>query len=144
MKRDPEQTGTQTPWQPTPVDAARRIGEFYDRDIVIVVDWQARANTTNFVTWGRNRAYKLLAAEKGEAIAKMLKLDDAGADIHQDFRREGEAAQSLDRICSACRDATFAIRSVLALREGGMLTKSASKDLLEKIADQLDSATTSA
>jgi hypothetical protein len=86
-----------------PVDVARQIGESHAKDIVLVVTWDAATEKTSIVTWGREPGHKAAAAQGGDAIAQHLGLDLAQAEVHQDYRREGEAAREVDRLLRACR-----------------------------------------
>lgn len=88
---------------PIPVAVAQQIGDGHKKDIVLIVGWDEDSNKTNIVTWGREPSQKEAAAKAGETIAKQLGLADDLADVHEDFRREGEAAQSVDRLVAACR-----------------------------------------
>ena len=81
-------------YKPIPVDAARKIADDYQKDIMLFVGWDAATKTTNIITWGREPAHKAAAAAGGDTIRKALKLEDAEA--HEDFRREGEAARVVD------------------------------------------------
>ena len=83
-------------YKPIPVDAARQIADDYGKDIMLFVGWDSVTNTTNIVTWGREPGHKTAAAAGGDTIRKALKLEDAQA--HEDFRREGEAAQVVDEL----------------------------------------------
>jgi len=85
---------------PIPVAVAQQIGDGHKKDIVLIVGWDENSNKTNLVTWGREPAQKEAAAEAGERIAKQLGLADELADVHEDFRREGEAALEVDRLRS--------------------------------------------
>lgn len=81
-------------YKPIPVDAAHKIADDYQKDIMLFVGWDAATKTTNIITWGREPAHKAAAAAGGDTIRKALKLEDAEA--HEDFRREGEAARVVD------------------------------------------------
>jgi len=83
---------------PIPVAVAHQIGDGHKKDIVLIVGWDEASNKTAIVTWGREPPQKEAAAKAGETIAKQLGLLDDLADVHEDFRREGEAALEVDRL----------------------------------------------
>ena len=93
-----------------PVDAARQVADDYEKDIMLLVGWDWATNSTNVVTWGRDPVQKQAAAVAGETIRQALKLDEASAATHEDFRREGEAARVVDEL----RRRLAAIRELLA------------------------------
>lgn len=93
--------------KPIPVDAVRQIADQWQKDIVLVVAWNEASSTTTVVTWGREPPQKVSAATAGDMIRRMLRLEGR-AEVHEDFRREGEAASTVDalrRQLSAVRDA---------------------------------------
>jgi hypothetical protein len=93
--------------KPIPVDAARQIADQYQKDIVLLVAWDQASSKTHVVTWGREPPQKTSAAAAGDMIRQMLRLEGA-AEVYEDFRREGEAASTVDalrRQLSAIREA---------------------------------------
>jgi len=96
-------------YQPIPVDAARKVADEYRKDILLIVGWDREANKTDIVTWGREVEEKVVAANAGETITKQLGLAEATATVHEDFRREGEAAAEVD----ALRRKLAAVRKAL-------------------------------
>ena len=97
-------------YKPIPVDAARQLADDYEKDIVLFVGWDEASNTTNVVTWGRDPVQKQSAAIAGDTIREALKLGETSAQVHEDFRREGEAARVVDEL----RRRLAAIRELLA------------------------------
>lgn len=95
---------------PIHVSVAQHMADGHGKDIVLIVGWDLASNRTNIVTWGREPAQKVAAAKAGETIAKQLGLADELADVHEDFRREGEAAKVVDEL----RRKLAAIRDALA------------------------------
>lgn len=95
---------------PIHVSVAQHMADGHGKDIVLIVGWDLASNRTNIVTWGREPAQKVAAAKAGETIAKQLGLADGLADVHEDFRREGEAAKVVDEL----RRKLAAIRDALA------------------------------
>ena len=95
---------------PIHVSVAQHMADGHGKDIVLIVGWDLASNRTNIVTWGREPAQKVAAANAGETIAKQLGLADELADVHEDFRREGEAAKVVDEL----RRKLAAIRDALA------------------------------
>lgn len=83
---------------PIPVAVAQQVGDGHKKDIVLIVGWDQDSNKTAIVTWGREPPQKEAAAKAGETIAKQLGLADELADVHEDYRREGEAAAEVDRL----------------------------------------------
>jgi hypothetical protein len=84
---------------PIPVAVAHQIGDRHKKDIVLIVGWDEDSNKTNIVTWGREPPQKEAAAKAGDTVVKQLGLlMDGHADVHEDFRREGEAALEVDRL----------------------------------------------
>lgn len=96
-------------YEPISVDVARGLADEYRKDMLLVVSWDAESNLTNVVTWGRKPQQKALAAKAGRRIEELLGLGDP-VEVHQDYRREGEAAQSVDEL----RRRLAAIRDALA------------------------------
>lgn len=93
---------------PIHVSVAQYLADGHGKDIVLIVGWDHASNKTNIVTWGREPKQKEAAAKAGETIAKQLGLAGELADVHEDFRREGEAAKVVDdlrRKLAAIRDA---------------------------------------
>lgn len=95
---------------PIPVAVAQRLADEHGKDILIIAAWDSASNRTNIVTWGRKPAQKEAAAKAGETIAVQFGLLDELADVHEDYRREGEAAQVVDDL----RRKLAAIRGALA------------------------------
>ena len=83
--------------KPIPVDAARQIADQYQKDIVLLVAWDQASSKTHVVTWGREPPQKTSAAAAGDMIRQMLRLEGA-AEVYEDFRREGEAASTVDAL----------------------------------------------
>lgn len=81
-----------------PVHEARLIGQNYNTDIAVIVCWCEDGNRTSITTWGRNAAHKQAAADVGSLLGNGL--IKAGQRMHsyQDYRREGEAAEEIDRL----------------------------------------------
>lgn len=117
-----------------PVDVARNIGETHDKDIVLIVGWDMKSGVTNIVTWGREPVQKEAAARAGDRIQELLGLAESVGTMHQDFRREGEAARAVDTLVLACRAADYAIGSVMAMRDG------ITDELLQHVRDSLQAA----
>lgn len=84
------------PYKPIPVAVARHIGDAHGKDIVLIVGWDQDSAKTSIVTWGREPGQKGAAAAAGEKIEHALGLTGAPVDVHEDFRREGEAAKRVD------------------------------------------------
>jgi hypothetical protein len=99
-----------------PVDAARQIADRYRKDAVLFVAWDQASGKTEIVTWGREPPQKASAAAAGDMLGQMLRL--GAGEVHEDFRREGEAARVVDalrRQLSAIREAIDEI----VISEGG-------------------------
>jgi len=96
---------------PIHVSVAQHLADGHGKDIVLIVGWDDDSNKTNIVTWGREPTQKAAAAKAGETIAKQLGLADELADVHEDFRREGEAAKEVDRLRAAIGKAVRGIRA---------------------------------
>jgi len=79
-----------------PVDLARKLADDTGRDIMVIVGWDEDSDRMLIVTWGRTPAQKTSAANAGELIEKCLGLDSSKAETYEDFRREGEAARTVD------------------------------------------------
>jgi len=93
---------------PIHVSVAQHLADGHGKDIVLIVGWDRESNKTNIVTWGREPEQKEAAAKAGETIAKQLGLADDLAEVHEDFRREGETAKVVDdlrRRLAAIREA---------------------------------------
>ena len=90
-----------------PVETARKVADDFRKDIMLLIGWDTASNTTDIVTWGREPAQKEAAASGGDTIRKALKLEDISA--REDFRREGEAARTVD----ALRRQLVAIREAI-------------------------------
>lgn len=99
---------------PIPVAVAQQIADGHKKDIVLIVGWDEDSNKTNIVTWGREANQKQAAAKAGETISKQLGLADELADVHEDFRREGETAKEIDRLRRAIGKAVRGIRAELS------------------------------
>jgi hypothetical protein len=99
------------PYKPIPVSVAQQIGDGHQKDIVLIVGWDDDSNKTNIVTWGREPTQKAAAAKAGEMIAGQLGLVDDLVDVHEDFRREGEAAKEVDRLRAAIGKAVRGLRA---------------------------------
>jgi len=76
------------------VNEARRIADEHEADIAIVLVWSEVGNRCSLATWGRTAEQKQWAALGGEKIEKALDLKDGT--VQEDFRREGEAARTVD------------------------------------------------
>ena len=94
---------------PISVAVAQQIADGHQKDIVLIVGWDEDSNKTNIVTWGREPHQKQAAAKAGDTIAKQLGLADELAEVHEDFRREGQAAKEVDRLRAAIG---FAVRGI--------------------------------
>ena len=69
-----------------PVDAAQKIGDAFDKDIVIITAWDSRHLMIHTTTWGRNLDDKLRAADGGEIVARALGADLDRTTTFTDFR----------------------------------------------------------
>lgn len=105
---------------PIPVAVAQQIGDGHKKDIVLIVGWDDASNKTAIVTWGREPSQKEAAAKAGETIAKQLGLLDELADVHEDFRREGEAAKEVDRLRREIGKAVRGIRAEVSDQTQGL------------------------
>ena len=76
------------------VDTVRQFADDYRKDIVLLVSWDVKSNITNITTWGREPTQKEMAADAGNTIRKVLRLEDTKA--NEDYRREGETAMIVD------------------------------------------------
>jgi len=81
-----------------PVDVARKLADDTGRDIMVIVGWDEDSDRMLIVTWGRTPDQKTSAAKAGELIEKCLGLDSSAAETYEDFRREGEAARTVDAL----------------------------------------------
>ena len=93
--------------KPIPVDAARQIADEYQKDVVLFLAWDEASDRTHIVTWGRRPSQKTTAAVAGDMIRGMLRLGKT--ETYADFRREGEAATTVDML----RRKLSAIRTAL-------------------------------
>lgn len=105
---------------PIPVAEAQRIGDGFQKDIVLIVAWEPESNKTNIVTWGREPGQKSAAANAGDTIAKQLGLADDLAETHEDYRREGEAAKEVDRLRRAIERAVRCFRAEFSDQTQGL------------------------
>lgn len=117
---------------PIPVSVARDVGDDHAKDLVVIVAWDRASGRTNVVTWGREPLDKAAAATAGERVAEVLGL--VAGEATEDYRREGEAAQRVDRLARACRAADHVLGSLLAVRTG------ASDELLQQVRADLQAA----
>ena len=105
---------------PIPVAVAQQIADGHGKDIVLVFGWDRDSNKTAIVSWGREADLKEVAAEVAERLAKSLGLAAELAEVHEDFRREGEAAKGADRLRAAIGTAVRGIRGELADQTQGV------------------------
>lgn len=105
-------------YQSVPVDQARQIGESFNKDCVVILTYDADHERTHVTTWGRSPEDKAAAARVGELCAQQIGCEMETQTVHQDYRREGEAAQAVDRLVQAGRSAVHLIDSLLAVRNG--------------------------
>lgn len=123
---------------PIPVAVAQQIADGHKKDIVLIVGWDDDSNKTNIVTWGREPSQKEAAAKAGETIAKQLGLADELADVHEDFRREGETAKEVDRLRRAIGNAVRGIRAEVSDQTQGLSeTLGKIEDRINELADVL-------
>jgi hypothetical protein len=106
------------PYLAIPVEEARAIGQHFEKDRVVILAYDAESQRTAIVTWGRQPSDKEAAAHVGDRCAELLGCRRDTVEVHQDFRREGEAAAAVDAMVMACRAADHALGSLLACRNG--------------------------
>jgi hypothetical protein len=97
---------------PVPVEAARQIGQTFQKGVVAIVSLDDVHQLIHTTTWGKSAEQKHVAATLGDRLAKA-----AGADLSQktsfaDFRDRSatEAAQDIDRLAEENR----ALRRLIA------------------------------
>lgn len=123
---------------PIHVSVAQHLADGHGKDIVLIVGWDRASNKTNIVTWGRESTQKEAAAKAGETIAKQLGLADELADVHEDFRREGEAAGEVDRLRREIGKAVRGIRAEVSDQtQGPSETLGKIEDRVNELADVL-------
>lgn len=83
------------------VAALQQFADAHEKDIVVILSWDAESGVTNIASWGREVDHKRHAADAADRIKEVLFSDSPPAEIHEDYRIAGEAAQEVDRLRSA-------------------------------------------
>jgi hypothetical protein len=96
-----------------PADVARQLGDAHEKDIVLLVMWDQKSNQTAIVTWGRLPVQKEAAAKSGDWLARELGLAEQIADVHEDYRREGEAAKTVDGLRRKLNEISLALENIV-------------------------------
>ena len=76
------------PYKAVTVAAAKKIAEAFDKDMVIILAWDARHALMHTTTYGREAPDKEAAAMLGEHLAKACDLDLSQKQVHADFHDE--------------------------------------------------------
>jgi hypothetical protein len=105
---------------PIPVCLARKIGDEYFKDCVVILAYDHRSKKTHATTWGRKALDKESAVHVRDACLEAIGADMNNPTIHEDYRflEQGEWQACIDKLISACKAADYAIASVIATREG--------------------------
>jgi len=86
-----------------PVSVARGIGEDYRKDCVVILAYDHASQKTHATTWGREPSDKEGAVRVRDKCVAAIGAGMSDGTVYQDYRREGEAAQTVDRLSAACR-----------------------------------------
>lgn len=82
--------------RPIPVNAARKICEEFDQEIVVIVAWHQASNMLNVVTYAQQPRHKQSAATLGDLCAKA-----AGCvgkqEFFEDYRQVKEAEWAAEK-----------------------------------------------
>jgi hypothetical protein len=102
-----------------PVEVAAQIAERFQKDIVIILCWDALNEQTHTTTWGHSANDKLVAAEAGETVTAAFGADVDKKRVYEDFRLDAARwKEENDRLRTANRAAEHLINSLLAFRGG--------------------------
>lgn len=103
-----------------PVEAARSVGQLFDKNMVVILAYDRVHEKTHTTTWGRTPEDKLGVARLGDICAEACGADMSKTEVYQDFRAisAGEQAQKIDKLVRACRAAKHAISSIMVVRDG--------------------------
>ena len=72
--------------RPVPVSVASTIAARFNKDMVIILCWDAFRERLYVTTWGRSAGDKLRAAEAGTMFADLCGVDIKQERVYEDFR----------------------------------------------------------
>ncbi len=81
-----EEENGMTEYLPVPVVAAQNISECYQKNIVIILSWDAEHGLLHTTTYGQSQDDKRWAADGGVIASKALGIDFEAAKHFEDFR----------------------------------------------------------